>query len=42
MRAARAMNTEPTPHEPPEELERLFQTYYDPVFRMAYRVTGQF
>ena len=40
MRAVRAMNTQPTPHAPPEELERLFQTYYDPVFRLAYRVTG--
>ena len=40
MLAVRAMNTQPTPHAPPEELERLFQTYYDPVFRMAYRVTG--
>ncbi len=39
MRAARAMNTQ-NATAPPEELERLFQTYYDPVFRMAYRVTG--
>lgn len=39
MRPARAMNIAESP-APPEELERLFQTYHEPVFRMAYRVTG--
>jgi RNA polymerase sigma-70 factor (ECF subfamily) len=33
------MNTHTAP-APPEELENLFHAYYDPVFRMAYRVTG--